>query len=139
THGLQVRVSSERLEGRRLKKTTGSTGQGCEMVDVGFILVLVFGIAAFRAGTTAASNSDSTKKSGRTINALLTIASLGVVAYQLYAFNAIYNTPGLEFTALDVAVGGIMVVLLLEASRRTIGPAIPILGILAIFYLRYGQ
>src|SRR5690606_8401221 len=33
THGLQVRVSSERLEGRRLKKTTGSTGQGCEMVD----------------------------------------------------------------------------------------------------------
>src|SRR5690606_37271866 len=32
THGLQVRVSSERLEGRRLKKTTGSTGQGCEMV-----------------------------------------------------------------------------------------------------------
>src|SRR5690554_2639928 len=32
THGLQVRVSSERLEGRRLKKTTGSTGQGCEIV-----------------------------------------------------------------------------------------------------------
>src|SRR5690606_23315478 len=33
THGLQVRVSSERLEGRRLKKKpTDSTGQGCEMV-----------------------------------------------------------------------------------------------------------
>src|SRR5690606_14970462 len=32
THGLQVRASSDRLEGRRLKKTTGSTGQGCEMV-----------------------------------------------------------------------------------------------------------
>src|SRR5690606_22534382 len=35
THGLQVRASSERLEGRRLKKTTGSTGQGCEMVVEG--------------------------------------------------------------------------------------------------------
>src|SRR5690606_12220990 len=34
THGLQVRVSSERLEGRRLKKPTDSTGQGCEMVVV---------------------------------------------------------------------------------------------------------
>src|SRR5690554_5986455 len=34
THGLQVRASSERLEGRRLKKKpTDSTGQGCEMVD----------------------------------------------------------------------------------------------------------
>src|SRR5690606_22143028 len=33
THGLQVRASSERLEGRRLKKKpTDSTGQGCEMV-----------------------------------------------------------------------------------------------------------
>src|SRR5690606_9151343 len=32
THGLQVRGSSERLEGRRLKKPTGSTGHGCEMV-----------------------------------------------------------------------------------------------------------
>src|SRR5690606_15858499 len=32
THGLQVRVSSERLEGRLLKITTGSIGQGCEMV-----------------------------------------------------------------------------------------------------------
>src|SRR5690606_15510081 len=30
----QQRVSSERLEGRRLKKTTGSTGQGCEMVGM---------------------------------------------------------------------------------------------------------
>src|SRR5690606_14635885 len=35
THGLQVRASSERLEGRRLKKKpTDSTGQGCEMVDL---------------------------------------------------------------------------------------------------------
>src|SRR5690606_38374629 len=37
THGLQVRVSSECLEGRRLKKTTGSTGQGCEMVVLDFM------------------------------------------------------------------------------------------------------
>src|SRR5690606_30693204 len=34
THGLQVRASSERLEGRRLKKKpTDSTGQRSEMVD----------------------------------------------------------------------------------------------------------
>src|SRR5690606_26998475 len=33
THGLQVRGSSERLEGRRLNKNPAdSTGQGCEMV-----------------------------------------------------------------------------------------------------------
>src|SRR5690606_1987962 len=37
THGLQVRASSERLEGRRLKKKpTDSTGQGCEMVVAKF-------------------------------------------------------------------------------------------------------
>src|SRR5690554_7332220 len=39
THGLQVRASSERLEGRRLKKKpTDSTGQGCEMVDATLVL-----------------------------------------------------------------------------------------------------
>ena len=79
-----------------------------------------------------------TKKAFLLFNIILAFAS-GISAFYMF-FNwermAIYYaepSPGV------LVLGGIMIFSILEASRRTTGWCLPILGVLFIFYLSYGS
>jgi len=77
---------------------------------------------------------------------LLTAATCGYLAVQNQpAFRSLWHggrslgeRAGAE-TALDHAVGIVGLVLVLEAARRTVGMALPVLSLLFLAYARYGQ
>jgi TRAP transporter 4TM/12TM fusion protein len=65
----------------------------------------------------------------------LAIVSIGYWMDQ-YVDYAIYRVS--DPSAWDLAMGGVAIVVILETSRRALGPAIPILGILFLAQLYYG-
>jgi TRAP transporter 4TM/12TM fusion protein len=69
---------------------------------------------------------------------LLALASVGVVAYQLLFFAELTNRAGVMPTTVDVVVGMALLVLVVEAARRTSGWALPVLGGLFVLYAFVG-
>lgn len=69
----------------------------------------------------------------------LTLAAAGVggCLYVVASYERLTLRPG-ESTTLDLALGAVMVLLVLEAARRTIGPIMPALALLTIFYALSG-
>ncbi len=64
---------------------------------------------------------------------LLATMAAGTALYIWYDFEGIINRSGLP-TPTDVIMGVIMIVLLLEAARRALGPALSILALIFIAY-----
>jgi len=83
----------------------------------------------------------ATKKLSRTklpwYDVILALAGLGVGAYLLLNFNALILRAG-DPTTLDVAVGILAILLVLEVTRRTIGPELPIVATFFIIYAYLG-
>ncbi len=83
---------------------------------------------------------------GDVVLALLTVICCGYFVVQtepaLAAFwtdgQSLGNRAGRE-SAVDFAIGGILALLVLEATRRSIGLALPLLSILFVAYSLYGQ
>jgi TRAP transporter 4TM/12TM fusion protein len=69
---------------------------------------------------------------------LLAVASVGVVVYQLLFFSELTNRAGVVPTPADVVVGLILLVVVVEAARRTSGWALPVLGGLFVLYAFVG-
>ena len=67
------------------------------------------------------------------IDIVLGITAAGASLYIWYDYEGIIMRQGLP-TDLDVYVGVIMIVLLLEAARRSLGPALPILAAIFLAY-----
>lgn len=67
----------------------------------------------------------------------LAAASLVVSAYPLYGFDAFIRRT-FEPTTLDLAMGGLCILLVLEATRRTIGPILPGICLGFLLYAYYG-
>jgi len=67
---------------------------------------------------------------------LATLAA-GVVAYGLVFFEELVLRAGAPLP-LDLVVGGIAIALLLEATRRAVGPALPIVALVFILYAFVG-
>ncbi|GAA0259537.1 TRAP transporter fused permease subunit [Cryptosporangium japonicum] len=69
---------------------------------------------------------------------ILAATALAVAAYPvLVGYNAFLDRQGL-LDPLDVAAGGILLVLLLEACRRTTGWVLPVVCLVALAYCYYG-
>src|SRR5688572_27990306 len=71
----------------------------------------------------------------------LAIASLAVVGYMFVKYDYVVNRfpTAHPLSAADMAVGGAAVLLVLEATRRTIGASLPIVAIVFIVYALVGQ
>jgi TRAP transporter 4TM/12TM fusion protein len=99
-------------------------------VHIGFISALVFLLYPF-----------SKKRSPRrvTLFDLLWIAmSLAAFIYPIAAFEGQINRQGMP-NAMDVIFGAMTILVVLEASRRVIGPSISIVACVALLYAAYGQ
>ncbi|WP_044640667.1 TRAP transporter permease [Risungbinella massiliensis] len=71
-------------------------------------------------------------------NILLSILGAGVGIYWLVEFDDLMMRVG-WFTTLDLVVGGIALVLVLEAARRVVGLPIVIIAIVFILYALFGN
>ncbi|MDR7483919.1 MAG: TRAP transporter permease [Armatimonadota bacterium] len=72
-------------------------------------------------------------------DALLAIAGLVPVVYVALWFDGLILRAGSIPEPADVLMGGLVVLLLLEATRRATGPALPIISLLFIGYALAGQ
>jgi TRAP transporter 4TM/12TM fusion protein len=68
---------------------------------------------------------------------VLALASLVVCVYPLFAFDAFIRRT-FEPTMLDLVMGGLCVLLVLEATRRTVGAILPVICLGFIAYAYYG-
>lgn len=98
-------------------------------VHLGFALFLIFAFYPF-----------SKKNEGYLsliIDAGLMILSVMVNAYLIWDFEGIFNRLGIPNT-LDLIFGGLALLLVMEASRRVIGPSITIVASIFLIYAYFG-
>lgn len=98
-------------------------------LTLGFSLVLSFLLWPLRSGATPDRIPWS--------DLVLAAGSLGVVGYMFVNYNYVVNRfpTAHPLTPTDMVVGVVAILLVLEATRRTIGAALPIV---AIVFLAYG-
>lgn len=70
--------------------------------------------------------------------ALTVLALIGNVYYMVNLNRILYEMGYVSPTTLDTILGAIMVILVLEAARRTVGYALPILATIALLYAYFG-
>jgi len=69
---------------------------------------------------------------------LTVLGLLGNIYYMLNFDRILYDLGYLSPTTMDLVFGGIMVTLVLEASRRTVGLVLPIIATVGLFYAYLG-
>ena len=79
----------------------------------------------------------SNKNRPTVVDFLLAVTGLVSVGYLVVMYDTI-AMRGLTITTLDLVMGGISMVLLLEAARRSIGKQIPIISIVFLAYAYLG-
>jgi len=69
---------------------------------------------------------------------ILALLGVGVCLYLLVNFHALILRAGLP-TPMDVAVGIVAILLVLEMTRRTVGPELPLVAVAFILYAYFGR
>ena len=95
-----------------------------------FVLILVFLLYP------ATSKSPRTRPS--VLDFVLVVAAAVSIGYLLIRFSALARSAG-KYTTLDIVMGAVTVVLVLEACRRAVGNALPILALVVLLYGFTGQ
>ncbi|MEW9672481.1 TRAP transporter permease [Ammoniphilus sp. 3BR4] len=72
------------------------------------------------------------------LDVMLSVLAAGSTLYWLFAFESLIGRIG-NFTATDLAFGGVVIVLLLEATRRVVGFPIVIIALLFMSYALLGD
>lgn len=70
---------------------------------------------------------------------VLVVLSTVTVAYFVFNFEKFANNAGLPLTNVELIMGIIAVVLVLEASRRTVGNSLAVIAILFVLYTYFGK
>ncbi|MCL4820383.1 MAG: TRAP transporter fused permease subunit [Vicinamibacteria bacterium] len=95
-------------------------------------LALALVPALYRTGSGAGPG-----RLARAVDVLAAVAPLVIVTWMALDFEALVYR-GTRPSGLDLAAAAVLIVLVLEAARRTTGPALPLLGLLAILYAVFG-
>jgi len=69
----------------------------------------------------------------------LVFLSCIVIIFYMFKFDYYADMAGLKLESIDVYMGVITVILVLEAARRLVGWALPIIGVVFILYTIYGR
>jgi TRAP transporter 4TM/12TM fusion protein len=109
-------------------------------IHLGFALLIVFLSYPFLRGKHKGLLSIVTRARGRVGPIALIVASFGCFSavYIFLDYQGISQRQGLPLFR-DMVLGIMLIVLLLEASRRVVGPALPIISIVFILYALYGN
>jgi TRAP transporter 4TM/12TM fusion protein len=100
-------------------------------IHAAFSLVLCFLILpAFRGR--------STKERPSTFNIVLAAISAFLCIYIVFSYDRLMESIGLEAMPHEVVMGGVMILLVLEAARRATGIMLPILAAATIMYALMG-
>lgn len=99
------------------------------MIHLGLALLLIFLLYPF-------AKKNSSKKHS-ILDYILGVMGLGVNLYLLLNIDAISMRAGLT-TNIDLIVGGIAILLVLEAARRCVGVELPALAVLFLMYTYLG-
>lgn len=70
---------------------------------------------------------------------LLAGLSISVIVYLLIEYRDLIFRMGVSPTTLDIVFGSIVILLIIEISRRTTGPTLPILAIVFLLYTFFGD
>ena len=70
---------------------------------------------------------------------LLAGTSISVIVYLLIEYRDLIFRMGVSPTTLDIVFGSIVILLIIEISRRTTGPTLPILAIVFLLYTFFGD
>jgi len=84
----------------------------------------------------ATKNADRTKLS--IIDALLAVGAIASSLYWLFNYETLFTRVG-AFNLTDYIVGGIVILFVLEATRRVVGIPIVIIAIIFMLYALYGN
>ena len=95
-------------------------------VHLTFVLVLIFLLIPYRKG----------RKISR-LDICFAVLSLAAGAYLVIEADAILDRIGIPITR-DLIVGGALILLVLEATRRAIGAAVPIVAVIVLLYASFG-
>jgi TRAP transporter 4TM/12TM fusion protein len=96
-----------------------------------FMSVLVFILYPF-------ANKRSTQTRMSVFDWLFLAASAGICIWIFFNSTAIMNRAG-AYHAQDVVLGTALVIIVLEAARRSTGPAVPIIALVFIGYTLFGR
>lgn len=99
-------------------------------IHVGLILILSFVLYPAYA--------KASRKKIAWYDAIFAVLSLAEPIYVLARYNAFMST-GFKPSTLDIVMGTLLVLLVLEATRRISGPALPILCIIFLLYGLFGR
>ncbi|MBN1828094.1 MAG: TRAP transporter permease [Deltaproteobacteria bacterium] len=100
------------------------------ITHLGFILTIIF------LSTPASSRSDLEKPT--VIDILFVLLSIASTAYLGIYLKAIYDQMGMATTS-DIIFGGITILLILEACRRTVGFSLTIVAVAFLIYGYFGR
>ncbi len=92
--------------------------------------VLIFSLYPF-------SKKRSPKKRMSVLDGIFLIVSAGICMWIFIYSTPILNRAG-TFLTIDVVTGSILILLVLEAARRTTGPAVPLIAVIFMCYALFG-
>ncbi len=106
-------------------------------IHLAFVLGLIFLVFGFRRKSTSVSGVWA-PGGVPLIDWLLALTAAAASLYIPYVFDNLAFRIG-DPLPIDVIMGTVMIVIVLEATRRSMGPALPIIAIFFILYGLYGR
>lgn len=100
---------------------------------IGLVLMLVYGSGLFTA-----QNESLPSLSSRGLTLLLLVTSIVVMGYHIMFHQEVADRYG-ELTTLELYFGAAAIIVLLEATRRSIGWSIVVLAIVFLLYAYFGN
>lgn len=97
---------------------------------------LAFGLGAMYILYPATKGADRRKL--HVLDVILAVIAVSGATYWVYNFDSLINRIG-NFTTLDYVVGGIVILLILEATRRVVGIPIVVIASLFLLYALFGN
>ncbi|MFW6000869.1 MAG: TRAP transporter permease [Halanaerobium sp.] len=100
-------------------------------VHLGFIFTLIFLLYP-------ALKSKNDNKFILGLDLLLALGSIAISSYIVVNYESLVQRAGM-FTQLDYFMAILAIIIVLEGTRRVIGPELPVISILFLIYARYGR
>ena len=109
-------------------------GSASEQYHLGFYLLLTFVLI----GILYRFRKDSPVSRPSILDFLLVAGSIFTIGYWILEYPNLANRAG-NYNPLDIFVGAVAIIISFEASRRTVGWALPIIAVIGVLYALFGR
>ncbi len=101
-------------------------------VHLAFVLALAFLLFPFKKG------DETLKRKIPIYDVILSVISFYVAIYIAINYEALLHRAAVGFTTMDYVISALGIILILEATRRVVNPALVIIAIVFILYAKFG-